>query len=194
MDKNKKITEIINGISPVSTNSLNKILSITHFETIEKNKIFIKKDIRNKYEYIVIKGICRSYLLNHEGEDVTISFFTENMVLTPNTARTFKNCSSLNFQALTEVEIGILDAEKLVELMTVNPEIRGWANIVLQNELVLKSQKEINAASLSAKDRLIAFRQQFRILENIVPHPMIASYLGITNISLSRLRNTLAKE
>jgi CRP-like cAMP-binding protein len=70
-------------------------------------------------------------------------------------------------------------------------EIRNFANTVLQNELLAKIDKEIGLASLSAKDRLLHFRNKYPLLENIIPHPDIASYLGITNISLSRLRRDL---
>lgn len=72
--------------------------------------------------------------------------------------------------------------------MVVNLEIRAWGNEVLKHELALKVKREIQLASLNAKGRLLKFREQFPLLENLVPHPAIASYLGITNVSLSRLR------
>ena len=53
--------------------------------------------------------------------------------------------------------------------------------------------KEIGLASLTAKGHLIKFRNQFPMLENFIPHSDIASYLGITNILLSRLRRDLMK-
>ena len=59
-------------------------------------------------------------------------------------------------------------------------------------ELQNKVEKEIEMASLTAKERLINFRNKFQSLENIVPHTTIATYLGITNISLSRLRKELS--
>ncbi|MEM6343465.1 MAG: hypothetical protein AAF927_06275 [Bacteroidota bacterium] len=61
----------------------------------------------------------------------------------------------------------------------------------MQNELLQKVDKEIGLASLKAKDRLIKFREEYPQLENLIPHPHIASYLGITNISLSRLRKEI---
>ena len=102
--------------------------------------------------------------------------------------------SSLNFQALTDLEVGIFKAGGLVELMRENTELRAFANAVLQNELIRKVNKEIFNASFSARERLIEFRKQYKLLENLIPHTYIATYLGITNISLSRLRGELAKE
>jgi CRP-like cAMP-binding protein len=54
-----------------------------------------------------------------------------------------------------------------------------------------KVEKEIGLASFTAKKRLIRFREQYALLENLIPHTDIATYLGITNISLSRLRKEL---
>ena len=74
-----------------------------------------------------------------------------------------------------------------------NLEIRRFGNTVLRNELARKVDKEIGSASLSAKERLLKFREEYPLLENLIPHTHIASYLGITNISLSRLRSNLAR-
>ena len=84
-----------------------------------------------------------------------------------------------------------MDAKKFESLMIENIEIRNFANTVLQNELRIRVDKEIGLASLSAKERLIVFRTLYKSLENRIPHTEIASYLGITNISLSRLRREL---
>ncbi len=73
-----------------------------------------------------------------------------------------------------------------------NQEIKHFAYKVIQNELISKMEKEIGMASLPAKERLSKFREKFKSLENIIPHTDIASYLGITNISLSRLRKDLS--
>ena len=70
-------------------------------------------------------------------------------------------------------------------------DIREFGNMVLQNELLAKVEKEIGLASLNAKERLILFREKYHFLENLISHADIASYLGITNISLSRLRREL---
>ena len=70
-------------------------------------------------------------------------------------------------------------------------DTREFGNMVLKLELQNKVEKEIGHASLTAKDRLLKFREKYPLLENLVPHTTIATYLGITNISLSRLRKEL---
>ena len=185
--------EIMDSYLTVSRNSVNALTLLIEVETIPKGTFFIKEKTKNEYDYFQFSGICRSYIVDHKGEEVTISFFQGKTVLTPNVARTFNNRSTLNFEALTDLKLGRFKAIGLVELMKEMPELRNFANAVLQQELILKSNKELQNASLTAKERLVLFRKQFQSLENLIPHHMIASYLGVTNVSLSRLRKELAE-
>jgi len=189
----KMIKEIINSICPISTNSLKEIEHILEYKNVKKGETFIKRNKRNKKEYFILEGICRSYLINPQGEEITIAFFTSNSILSPYSIRTTKEISVLNFEALTNVKFAAMNALEFEQLMIDNLEIRRFANTVLQNELARKTDKEIGLVSLTAKERLLKFRAQYPLLENLIPHPVIASYLGITNISLSRIRGNLAR-
>jgi CRP-like cAMP-binding protein len=190
----KDITRnILLSICPMSEISLEAILDIVEFIEFQKDEVFIEKSKRNSYEYFVLEGVCRSFLLNPEGEEITISFFTDSSVISPYTTRTSNGFSNLNFQALTPLKLGVMDASRFEEFMVENLEIREFGNRVLRKELNQKVEKEIGMASLTAKERLLRFREKYPILENLIPHTTISSYLGITNISLSRLRNELVK-
>ena len=190
---NKKVKNIVDGIFPISKESFQKIDSLLKFEAFEKGDVFIQKNKRNEKEYFILSGVCKSYLISPDGEEITISLFTENSIISPHSIRTSKNISNLNFKALTEIELASINAIEFEGLMIENIEIRQFGNTVLQNELKSKVEKEIGLASMTAKERLIEFRKKHRLLENLIPHTDIASYLGITNISLSRLRKELSR-
>ena len=189
----KRTRPLVNKVSPVSEGSLDLMSDLIEVEVYEKGELFIDKGKKNNKEYFVYEGVCRSFLLSPDGEEVTISYFLEGSVLSPNKTRTANKISHLNFQALTEVTVASLNADKFEQLMINHIDIREFGNIVLQNELLAKVEKEISFASLNAKERLILFREKYHFLENLISHVDIASYLGITNISLSRLRKELMK-
>ena len=190
---NNKVKNIVEDIFPISKESFQKIDGLLQFETFEKGDVFIKINKRNEKEYFILSGVCKSYLISPDGEEITLSLFTENNIISPQSIRTSKNISNLNFKALTEIELVSMNAKEFERLMIENIEIRHFGNAVLQNELISKVEKEIGLASLTAKERLIEFRKKYRHLENLIPHTYIASYLGITNISLSRLRKDLSR-
>ncbi|NME70976.1 Crp/Fnr family transcriptional regulator [Flammeovirga aprica] len=187
------IKKIIDSIHPISANSVKEIESLVELVDIQKNETFIQKDRKNNKEYFLLEGICKSYLINPEGEEITISFFTEKSIISPLNTRTKGDISVLNFQALTDVKLATIDAKEFERMMIDHLDIRNFGNTVLRNELSQKVEKEIGLASLTAKERLLKFRDEFPSLENLIPHTDIASYLGITNISLSRIRGDLAR-
>ncbi len=184
---------LVNKVSPVSEGSLELMSDLIVVEVYEKGDMFIDRGKKNNKEYFVYEGVCRSFLLSPEGEEVTISYFLEGGVLSPNKTRTANQISHLNFQALTKLTVASLNADKFEQLMINYIDIREFGNMVLQIELLSKVEKEIGLASLNAKERLILFREKYHFLENLISHVDIASYLGITNISLSRLRKELMK-
>lgn len=182
---------LVSKVSSISEGSLDLISDLIVVEVHEKGDVFIDRGKKNNKEYFVYEGVCRSFLLSPEGEEVTISYFLEGSVLSPNKTRTANLISHLNFQALTKLTVASLNADKFEQLMIDHIDIREFGNMVLQNELLAKVEKEIGLASLNAKERLILFREKYHFLENLISHVDIASYLGITNISLSRLRRRL---
>ena len=182
---------LVNKVSPVSEGSLDLISDLILVEVYEKGDVFIDRGKKNNKEYFVYEGVCRSFLLSPEGEEVTISYFLEGSVLSPNKTRTANQISHLNFQALTKLTVASLNADKFEQLMINHIDIREFGNMVLQYELLAKVEKEIALASLNGRERLILFREKYHFLENLISHVDIASYLGITNISLSRLRRGL---
>ncbi len=189
--KNEMINKIVNSIYPLSKKSLEDINSLIKVEYLKKGETFIKRNKRNIKEYFLLEGVCRSYLINPNGNEITITFFMNNSILSPYTTRTQKEISLLNFEALTDMKVASFNAKEFEKLMVDNLEIREFGNSVLRKELSQKVDKEIGLVSLAAKERLQKFREQFPMLENLVSHSVIASYLGITNVSLSRLRKNI---
>ncbi|WP_139957970.1 Crp/Fnr family transcriptional regulator [Flavicella sediminum] len=182
------VKNIINEVCPISELAFEAIEKYLEFESYAKGADFISLNKENDKEYFMLKGICKSYLINPEGDEITISFYVENSILSPHSIRTSNMKANQYFKALTNVELASINASKFEALMIENLEIRNFGNVVLQKELLSKVDKEIGLASLSAKDRLLKFRRKYKMLENLIPHGAIASYLGITNVSLSRLR------
>ncbi len=183
-----KISPIIHSVSPVSSNSIEKIKNLVEYTNIKKGEPITTVGQKNNLEYFVIDGICKSFLNTPEGENVTISIFMANSIISPSTTRNQKGKSVINIQALTDVEIAAFNASEFEKLMIEDLEIRDFGNSVLRIELMAKVQKEIALASLKGKERLLLLRKNYPNIENLIPHSDIASYLGITTISLSRLR------
>ena len=183
-----KISPIINSVSSISDKSTGKVADLAECINFKKGELITSVGQKNNLEYFITDGICKSFINTPEGECVTISFFMSKSIISPSTTRNKDGKSVINIQALTDVEIVTIKATEFEKLMVEDLEIRDFGNSVLRNELMAKVQKEIALASLKGKDRLLQLRKNYPNIENLIPHADIASYLGITTISLSRLR------
>ena len=76
-----------------------------------------------------------------------------------------------------------------MKLMVAFENIREWGNSLIREELTLKVEREWCLAALSAPKRLEWFRKTHPGYEELFAHFHIASYLGMTPVTLSRARN-----
>jgi CRP-like cAMP-binding protein len=192
-NKLEQVHTIVHSTLPISSNAIAAIQQLLNFAECQRGEDFISAGKANGLEYFLLEGICKSYLLNPDGLEVTIAFFAAPAVLSPHAIRTVNGVANLSFKALTDLNLATMDADSFLQLMINDYEVRNFANRVLQIELLRKVEKEIGMASLTAKERLLALRRSLPYLENRVPHADIATYLGITNVSLSRLRKEISK-
>jgi CRP-like cAMP-binding protein len=88
-----------------------------------------------------------------------------------------------------KIPIGTFD-----ELRNKHEQLRAFGQRVTEREFIHNLNYEVLFRTYSAKDRLLFFRKRFPSLENLIPHTVIASFLGITPVSFSRLRNELSKK
>ena len=107
----------IHDILPISSSANAAIRQITDYVQLAKNEVFISSERANAYEYFLLQGICRSYLIDPVGDDITISFFQGPSVLSPHSIRTANRLSLYNFQACTDILLGRIDAGEATLLL-----------------------------------------------------------------------------
>jgi hypothetical protein len=94
----------------------------------------------------------------------------------------------VSIAATTDALIAEIESERLSDLMISHVRVRNWANGVLQDALSQKADREWCLAALGGAHRLNWFRETFPGYEIIFTHSLIASFLGITPVTMSRLR------
>ncbi|WP_320052604.1 Crp/Fnr family transcriptional regulator [uncultured Acetobacteroides sp.] len=160
----------------------------------EKGDIIFHEKRCNSTEYILIDGILHRYNATLQGLPVTTGFYQATAAITPHFARTIAGQSLFSMEALTCSVVAEISVEDLDRLRSISPELERFGARVVANELLSNLQEDVVNRSTSAKERLLLLRRRHPLLENLVPHSAIASYLGITNVSFSRLRSALSHE
>ncbi|MEE2945065.1 MAG: Crp/Fnr family transcriptional regulator [Pseudomonadota bacterium] len=157
-------------------------------EYVEKGRRIATQGEPDQLEHIILDGRATSLITDPEGRAVCVGFHAGPCVVAPNIARTRNRASLVSIEVIADALVAHMDSHALTELMLASEPIREWANGILQQELARKSDREWCLAALGGADRLSWFRKDFPRHEELFGHYLIASFLGITPVTLSRLR------
>ncbi len=193
MDKQQQelLTAIISQFYSLSSSSYKLIIENCTIGTYSKLEHLCIEGKSNAFEYFLLEGLVHRYNSNQINA-VTTGFYISPSIITPNFARTIKGKSLFFIQALTDCIIAQIPVPLLDQLRYQHEDIRMFGQNVVEHELIKSIKSEISFRVNKAKDRLLLLRKEVPNIENLIPHTTIASYLGLTPVSLSRLRNELA--
>lgn len=157
-------------------------------EHAEKGRRIVTQGAPDSMEHIILDGRVTSQITDPEGRAVCVGFHTGPCVVAPNVARTRDGVSLVSLDVNADALVAQMDSGALTELMLASEPIREWANGILQQELARKADREWCLAALGGADRLAWFRENYPRHEGLFGHYLIASFLGVTPVTLSRPR------
>lgn len=196
--KDRQMTDILDNIliefGITSTFSIQLFKDKSILKEYEKSKDIFVEGKKNEFEYLLVSGVLQRFNISDKGDAVTTGFYMPKTVITPHFARTNKEKNIFSLQTLTDALVAEIPVKELDNLRYNNKEFHEFGQRILETELSQTFLNEVVYRSYNAKERLLTLRKQFPNLENLVPHNIIASYLGITNVSFSRLRNEFSKK
>lgn len=179
-------------VSDFTEEQLNQVLDLFDVTTVAKNEIILHEGEQSEYFYFVEKGLLRSFSLDEDGKEHVIQFGPENWLVSDRYTTLCNQPAKFNIQAIEDSEVILINVKSQYLINEINPEYIKGMNVLLHNH-VRHLQDRINLLlSASAKTRYQEFIKLYPNLLQRVPQWMIASYLGITPESLSRVRKDIA--
>jgi CRP-like cAMP-binding protein len=162
------------------------ILSLNLFRTVKKGTILLKEGQKTKDSYFVLKGCIRSYYVL-DGEEKTTAFYTEMDVLTPPCVIS-KTPSEFYVSCTEDSIVTVSNSDMEEEVNSKFPKFELMCR-VLSEELLAKQRINFDEFKTSSPEqRYLNLLQSRPDLIQRVPQHQLASFLGITPQSLSRLR------
>ncbi|MGZ5255202.1 MAG: Crp/Fnr family transcriptional regulator [Flavitalea sp.] len=188
------LSRILNVYATVGSTAVDLIFENGSVETSKKNELVFQEKRFNAFEYFQLDGVSHRFNIDGDSQKITTGIYQNEVVITPHFTRTINGQSIFSIQALTDCTFLKVPAGTFRDISEKNQQIRMFGRAVVEQEFIRSLNFEVQFRSCNAKDRLLYFRNTYPFLENIIPHTIISSFLGITPVSFSRLRNEFSKK
>lgn len=185
--------KFIRQITPISDKEFDETIIFFKEQTLQKGDYFVKQDQVCKHIAFIIKGTVRIYYINQKGEETTYGFCQENCLTTSFKSFISQTSSHLILQALEETILLSIDYTNLNILYQKYPTWQTIGRIITQNEFLNMEQYASVLNNETAKEKYLRLlKEQPTVLQKATVED-IASYLGITRRTLSRIRQEISK-
>lgn len=145
-----------------------------------------------KHHIFVNKGLLISFSLDESGKEHIIQFAPENWILGDRSSLYFNDPSLYYIKAIEPSQVVLIAPEFVEKASRLQPDFACFNEISLHRHIHFQQIRINSLLAMSAKDRYLSFMKMYPELILRVPQWMIASYLGITPESLSRVRRDIS--
>ena len=163
-------------------------------QQLQKGELFIREGKHEKKVAFVLRGNLRQYY-TRDGEEKTTYFYFENHLMSSYMSCITRQPSKLSIEALTDCDLLIFNYTTLLSLFDQSQAWERFGRLLAEYLAIGLEERMVSLLTLSPEERyeqLIKSNKQ-KIVERIPQH-YIANYLGITAVSLSRIRNRIQKK
>lgn len=177
----------------ITEDLLKNIMELSKKKVFKKGELILRMGEPMSKVYFIIKGIARSYYIDMQGNDVTKSFMKEYDFCIGESL--FSNTiSEEGFETLEDIVALEFEAKKLKEYLLSEKLLTDIYIKKLEKTIIYKMNRENGFQIKSATERYLEFKRSYYEIENRVNQSCIASYLGVSPVSLSRIRRTIREE
>jgi len=166
--------------------------SLLKHKTLKKRQLLLRANEVARYETFVVKGLLRAYTVDKSGYEHVVMFAMEDWWVSDLYSFLTQTPGSQNIDALEETEVLQIEKQDLERLYIEVPRFDRFFRILLQNAFIANQQRIIASISQTAEEQYLAFIKKYPSLEQRVPQHQVASYLGITPETISRIRRSMA--
>ncbi|MUU77711.1 Crp/Fnr family transcriptional regulator [Winogradskyella endarachnes] len=185
------IKEIFKGID-FSPSEIELINSVFHKKDVEKGTILINYGEIVNHQYFISNGCLRSYYIDRLGKEHTIQFGIKDWWISDFTSFFSNEKAILTIEAIQNSTVYVISKADKEKLYNSIPKIDKFFRIKLEKSFAAFQKRILANLALPAKERYLYFIESYPSIEKNIKNYHIASYLGITTESLSRIRKELS--
>jgi cAMP-binding proteins - catabolite gene activator and regulatory subunit of cAMP-dependent protein kinases len=161
---------------------------------IRKKQYLLQEGDVCKFIAFVEKGALRSYSIDDKGSERIIQFALEEWTISDLYSFLTGELATYNIDALEDSELVLISKTAHEELLKALPKYESWIRIQITGAYIAMQRRLTSIISLSLEERYTAFTTIYPHIVQRVPQHMIASYMGLTPETLSRVRKKMRRK
>jgi len=195
MSNFEALFDYIQEISGKMLSEDDKLLLMEHFKPkkLRKRQYFLQEGDVCKYIGFILKGSARTFTVDEKGHENVLKLSLENWWLADFESFYLLTPSRFNIEALEDMEILQTTNVQIEEYLKHIPAFSTMANVINQNYTIANQKRMQAAFSYTAEERYDDLISNYPQFLQRFPQNMIASYLGLSPETLSRIRKNSSK-
>ena len=177
----------------LSGEDISFISSVFLSKKLKKGQILQREGELARYGTFVTKGLLRSYVIDAKGKEYIIQFAPENWWISDKAGMSPNTKAVYFIDAIEESDILLLDTPSHFKLIEHVPGYASAFQTGVQKHAAAKDRRIVASLTSTAEERYNDFLKTYPSIAQRVPQHMLASYLGITPETLSRVRKQLSR-
>lgn len=186
------LTQYLTSNLQVSEAEINSIRQTCNTKFYKKDEFVLRANEYCQYSFFVEQGLLKQYYIDDKGKEHILQFAAEGWIVTDRESVYFNRPAQYFIQAIENTKVSLINDELIKKLEQEIPSFRDFNNRLLHHHISALQSRIVLLLGHSAEDRYLHFIKTYPDILLRVPQTLVASYLGITPESLSRVRKDLA--
>lgn len=178
----------------LTAEDIQKVCALATMKQIRRRQTLWVEGEVCRYKVFVANGLLKAFCLKSDGSESILRFSPENSWLTDPESLEHETPSILTIEAIEDSGVLLWTKRNFFHLLETIPILKSHTERIMLNALYLTHHRILTNISYTTEEKYREFMESFPDVFQRVPLHMVASYLGVTRETLSRIRHTQLKQ